>query len=150
LREVAGHFATGVCVVTAEDPILGPHGMTLNSLTTVSADPATLLICLNRTSTTHRVVDRAGRFAVNVLAAGQDEVAALFATRSAEKFARVEWEWSPAGIPVLTGTVARLECVVSHAFDVHTHTVLVGEVIDAVASGGRPLLFHRGQMSAPL
>ncbi|GAB2828204.1 flavin reductase family protein [Actinocorallia aurea] len=146
-RDVAGHFATGVCVVTAEDPVTGPHGMTLNSLTTVSADPATLLICLNRESTTHEVVARAGRFGVNVLAAGQQDLAALFATRDDDKFAGIPWARSASGIPLLTGGVAHLECVVTHRHDVHTHTVVIGEVVTAAAAGGSPLLFHRGRMS---
>lgn len=149
-RDVAGHFATGVCIVTAEDPVSGPHGMTLNSLTTVSADPATLLICLNRASTTHEVVARAGRFAVTILAADQGELAALFATRADDKFDRIEWERSPSGVPVLPGSLARLECVVLDSHDVHTHTVVIGQVVDAVAEGGSPLVFHRSRMSAPL
>ncbi|ROO86025.1 3-hydroxy-9,10-secoandrosta-1,3,5(10)-triene-9,17-dione monooxygenase reductase component [Actinocorallia herbida] len=148
-REVAGHFATGVCVVTAEDPDTGPHGMTLNSLTTVSADPATLLICLNRASTTHEVVARAGRFGVNILAAGQQDVAALFATRDDDKFRDLDWTRSPSGTPLLTGGVAHLECAVLHRHDVHSHTVVIGEVITAAAAGGPPLVFHRSRMSAP-
>ncbi len=150
LREVAGHFVTGVCVITAEDPIVGPHGMTLNSLTTVSADPASLLICLNRESTTHKVVSRAERFVVNVLAAEQQEIAELFATRAADKFDRVSWIRSASGLPMLPGSLALLECVVTHMHDVHTHSVVVADVIAATAVGGEPLLFHRGRLAGPV
>jgi len=133
--------------VTAEDGTEGLHGMTLNSLATVSADPATLLICLNRASTTHQVVTAAGRFTVNVLAADQQHLAALFATRADDKFADLDWERTPVGTPALVGTTARLDCIVTDTYDVHTHTIVIGEVVDAVARGGAPLLFHRGRMS---
>lgn len=148
LREVAGHFATGICVITAEDPVIGPHGMTLNSLTTVSADPASLLICLNRGSTTHKVVLRAGRFAVNVLGTGQEGLAELFATKRSEKFRQIPWHRSSLGTPLLSGAIASLECVVTQTHDVHTHTVVCADVVDAAVGGGSPLLFHAGRLTS--
>ena len=85
-----GHFATGVTVVTASGPE-GPVGMTANAVASLSLDPLLLLVCFDRTARTLPVIEQAGRFGVNVLAAGQQEWARRFASKldESEKFAGV-------------------------------------------------------------
>ncbi|WP_165502700.1 flavin reductase family protein [Actinomadura fibrosa] len=146
LRRVAAAFATGVCVVTAQDAALGPHGMTVNAFTTLSLDPPTVLLCLNRASTTRGVLAGAPYFAVNVLRAGQAPLARRFATRSNGKFDGIGWHRTARDVPVLDGALALLECEPAESFDVHTHSVLVGNVLSAAVDEGSPLLFHRGRM----
>src|ERR671928_1708788 len=89
-RSVMGHFATGVTVVTATSP-QGPVGMTANAVCSLSLDPLLLLVCFDRTARTLNVVRETGRFGVNVLAAGQEPLARLFASKAPEhaKFAEV-------------------------------------------------------------
>lgn len=79
-RDAMRHWATGVAVITTRSP-LGPHGMTVNSVLSVSLDPPTLLISLKRGSRTQGVVERTGRFTVNVLTAGQHALADRFTRR---------------------------------------------------------------------
>ena len=88
-RDVIGHFASGVAVVTCNGPD-GPAGLTTNALASLSLDPLLLLVCFDNTSRTLPVVRAAGRFAVNVLRVGQEELARLFASKrlAADKYPR--------------------------------------------------------------
>ena len=89
-RDVVGHFATGVAIVTASGS-RGPAGMTTNAVTSLSLDPVLLLVCFDNTSRTLPVVRQARRFAVNVLREGQEDLARVFASKrvAAEKFRAV-------------------------------------------------------------
>ena len=89
-RSVMGHFATGVTVVTANTPD-GPVGMTANAVSSLSLEPLLLLVAFDNDARTLRVVRETGRFGVNVLAAGQEDLARLFASKTPEreKFAGV-------------------------------------------------------------
>lgn len=150
LRRAAGAFATGVCVVTTEDPgNAAPHGMTVNAFTSLSLEPPTVLVCLNRSSTTHGLVTRARRFALNVLHARQESLALRFAGRDTDKFRGVDWHRGALGVPVLDGSLAVLECEVEAVHDVHTHTVVIASVRGATVTDGPPLLFHRGRIGTP-
>ncbi|MER5179114.1 flavin reductase family protein [Streptomyces sp. NPDC002896] len=150
LRHAAGAFATGVCVVTTEDPVTtAPHGMTVNAFTSLTLDPPTVLVCLNRGSTTHGLVTRAGRFALNVLQAEQEALAQRFASRDTDKFTGVDWHSGALGVPLLDGTLAALECEVETTYEVHTHTVVIASVHSAMVAEGAPLLFHRGRLGTP-
>src|ERR671933_2123075 len=99
-RAVMGRFPTGVTVVTAMGPE-GPVGMTANAVTSLSLDPLLLLVCFDRAARTLPVVEAAGRFGVNVLALGQEELAQRFACKApeSEKFAGVPFAVD-AGVPV--------------------------------------------------
>ena len=79
-RAVMGHFATGVAVVTVDTPD-GPLGMTANAVASLSLDPVLVLVCFDNGARTLPEVERAGRFGVNVLAAGQEHLARRFASK---------------------------------------------------------------------
>ena len=79
-REVIGSFATGVAIVTAHSDD-GPAGLTTNAVTSVSLDPLLLLVCFDNASRTLPIVQQAGRFAVNILRAGQEDLARVFASK---------------------------------------------------------------------
>src|SRR3954471_4935853 len=83
-REVMGHFATGVTVVTASGPD-GPVGMTANAVCSLSLEPLLALVCFANGARTLRVVRSTRRFGVNVLANGQEDLARLFASKSPEE-----------------------------------------------------------------
>ena len=91
-RDVIGNFATGVTVVTTSGPA-GPVGMTMNAVCSLSLDPLLLLVCFDNGARTLRVVREQRRFGVNVLAAGQEDLARLFASKAPEpaKFAGVRY-----------------------------------------------------------
>ncbi len=143
-RSVIGHFATGVCVVTAQGPE-GPVGMTANAVCSVSLEPLLLLVCFDRGARTLPVVRDSGRFGVNVLATGQEPLAALFASKVAEtaKFAGVEHHLH-AGVPVLEGALAWLGCDLTELVDAGDHVIGIGAVHLAEAGEGEPLVWYRG------
>jgi flavin reductase (DIM6/NTAB) family NADH-FMN oxidoreductase RutF len=108
-----------------------------------------VLICLNRTSDTGSAVLAAGRFAVNVLAEGQEDVAVRFGRKGDDKCANLQQ--APAGPeatgPLLPGALATLECrVVEHTVG-GTHRVFLAAVLCASARGGAPLAYFRGRFA---
>jgi 3-hydroxy-9,10-secoandrosta-1,3,5(10)-triene-9,17-dione monooxygenase reductase component len=143
-RDTIGHFATGVCVVTALGPD-GPAGLTTNAVTSLSLEPQLLLVCFDNASRTLPVVRAAGRFAVNVLRVGQEELAATFASKRmpAAKFAAVTHTVAH-GVPVLDGALAWLACDLQALHPGGDHTIGVGAVRAMGEEPGEPLVFHRG------
>lgn len=145
-RQIVGCFATGVTVVTtAVDGRL--HGITANALTSVSLDPLLLLVCVDKAAHAHAEVERAGRFAVNVLSAEQEKLSRLFATTGEPEEGRLRgtpFSLSPSGLPVLDGSLAYLECEVSDRCDGGDHTVFIASVLDgAQLRDAPPLLYYR-------
>jgi flavin reductase (DIM6/NTAB) family NADH-FMN oxidoreductase RutF len=143
-RTVLGHFATGVTVITAMDED-EPVGMAANSFTSVSLDPALVLFCPGKNSSTWPRIQRAGAWCVNVLAEGQEEVCRLMAQKGAERFREIGWKAAPSGSPILQGTVAHIDCKTVAEHDAGDHLIVVGRVLEmAVNSHEGPLLFFRG------
>jgi flavin reductase (DIM6/NTAB) family NADH-FMN oxidoreductase RutF len=147
-RDVIGHFATGVTIVTAADAGRS-YGTTVSAVSSVSLEPPTLLVCLNRTSRTRDVVDRTRQFAVNILGVGQGELARRFATDRDDKFDGVEFDTGAFGVPLIKDVVAHIECTVRETATSGTHTVFFGEVQRAEPFEGDPLLYYRGQVGWP-
>jgi flavin reductase (DIM6/NTAB) family NADH-FMN oxidoreductase RutF len=144
LRDVLGHFASGVTVVTA-DTGAGPIGFTCQSFSSLSLDPPLVVFAPARSSRTWPLLREIGRFCVNVLAEDQPEVSARFARSGTDKFAGVTWRSSPQGAPVLDGVVAWIDCRLWAEYDGGDHTLVAARVLDLGADAGRrPLLFHRG------
>ena len=122
-----GHFTTGVTVVTA-NARSGPVGMTANAVCSLSLDPLLLLVCFANGARTLRVVRETGRFGVNVLAAGQEDLARLFASKTPEreKFAGVQHTVHD-GIPVIEGTLAWVGCTLKEWIPGGDHTIGIGD-----------------------
>ena len=144
-RSVMGNFATGVTVVTATGPA-GPVGMTANAVASLSLDPLLLLVAFDNTARTLQVVRDTGRFGVNVLAAGQDDLARLFASKAPEdaKFAGVPHQVHD-GLPVIDGTIAWVGCRLEQLVPGGDHAIGIGAVESAEAGEGRPLIWFRGE-----
>ncbi len=144
MRDVLGHFASGVTVVTAVTGG-GPIGFTCQSFSSLSLDPPLVVFAPGRSSRTWPALRDIGRFCVNVLAVGQDAVSQNFARSGTDKFAGVRWRPSPHGSPVLDDVVAWIDGELWAEYDGGDHTLAVARVLDLGADGGRrPLLFHRG------
>jgi 3-hydroxy-9,10-secoandrosta-1,3,5(10)-triene-9,17-dione monooxygenase reductase component len=140
-----GHFATGVTVVTAVGPN-GPTGMTANAVASLSLEPLLLLVCFDRDARTLPVVEASGRFGVNLLTTGQEDLARLFASKAneAEKFAGVP-HFFHDGIPVLEGVLAWVGCDLRELVPGGDHTIGIGAVTSAETGSGDPLLWYRGE-----
>ena len=148
-RSAIGHFATGVAVVTC-DGRDGPSGLTTNAVSSLSLDPLLLLVCFDNASRTLAAVRDSGRFAVNVLRAGQEELAAVFASKrvQAEKFEAVTHRIEHA-LPVLDDALAWIACDVHELHPAGDHTIAIGAVTHVWSAPGdpEPLLFYRGVFS---
>jgi 3-hydroxy-9,10-secoandrosta-1,3,5(10)-triene-9,17-dione monooxygenase reductase component len=151
-REVIGSFATGVAIVTAHGDD-GPAGLTTNAVTSLSLDPLLLLVCFDNGSRTLPIVQRAGRFAVNVLHAGQEELARVFASkRVAEEKFDAATHTVAHGVPVLDDALAWIVCDLESLTPAGDHSIGIGRVTHMSADDGRagtgssgePLLFFRG------
>ena len=144
LRDVLGHFASGVTVVTA-DTAAGPIGFTCQSFSSLSLDPPLVAFAPGRTSRTWPRLREIGRFCVNVLAEDQTALSQAFARSGVDKFAGVPWARSRLGSPVLEDVVAWIDCRLWAEYDGGDHTLVAARVLDLGADAARrPLLFHRG------
>jgi flavin reductase (DIM6/NTAB) family NADH-FMN oxidoreductase RutF len=145
-RQVMGFFATGVTLLTAAsgDTL---RAMTANSVTSVSLDPLSLLVCVNRGAVMHSVLSESGAFAINILSKEQEQLSRACA-RTDSPEARLEgvpFSIGAAGAPIVDGSIGFVECKTAAALDFGTHTIFVGEVVNVDARSGDPLLFYRGQ-----
>lgn len=148
-RDAIGRFPTGVCVVTTFGPD-GPAGLTTNAVSSLSLDPLLLLVCFDNGSRTLPAVRSSGRFGVNVLAAGQEELARVFASKAmpAEKFAAVT-HVEEHGVPVLDGAAAWIACSLTELLPGGDHTIGIGAVLGTYSAPERePLVFEGGRYRA--
>ena len=144
-RDTIGRFATGVTVVTASGPG-GPAGMTTNAVTSLSLEPRLLLVCFESRSRTLEVVRESRRFAVNILRAGDEELAAVFASKvvGPQKFADVT-HTQEHGVPVLDRALAWIACDLLELRPGGDHEIGIGRVLGtACAEPGDPLVFFAG------
>jgi len=148
-RAVMSRWTTGITVITARhgDQV---HGMVASSFCAVSTDPPTVLFCADHRTRTYPLVRDSGAFAVNILSAEQEETFRVFAgqkaDRNADKFAGEEVTTAETGAPVLSHSMAWLDCRVTAAYPGgRTHTIFVGEVLAADLGAGQrhpPLVYY--------
>ena len=148
LRDVMGQFATGITVLTARGGS-DVHGMTANAFTSVSLEPPMVLCCVGRSARIHDVIVDAGHFGVSVMSTEQETVARYFASRGRpkgwEQFDRVDWfPGRHTGVPLLTGSLAWLECDLAQVYEGGDHSIFLGTVLSASRGGGQALMFFDG------
>jgi flavin reductase len=140
-RQCLGHFATGVTVVTYEDAE-GPQGVTVNSFTSVSLEPALVLVCIDNRSKSIPFLTKQP-FAINVLHHKQEDLAWHFAGRRSQNVT-AEWHLD-GGPPLLAGSLAWLACTPWVQVQAGDHLIVVGRVTSFGARDHDPLCFYRGQ-----
>jgi flavin reductase (DIM6/NTAB) family NADH-FMN oxidoreductase RutF len=143
-----GRLATGVTLVTTR---LGGHlhGMTANSVTSVSLDPLLILVCVDKGADTHDIIVQSGVFAVNILSQGQLAIAERFAKKAPghhHAIADIPHFFAVTGSPIVHGCLAYLDCRTAARYEGGDHTIFVGDVLEARAvAEEEPLIFYRGQ-----
>ena len=147
-KQAMRSLVSGVTVVAAQDRQGACVGLTATAVTSLSADPPSLLVSVNRASAMAPALVRDTLFSVNVLAADQVDVAEAFGgqrgLRGTGKFAYGHWYRSVSGTPLLAGSVVTFECVVSEMADFATHRVVMGAVLDVhVERAGAAALAYR-------
>ena len=145
LRDVMGDFATGVTVVTARGANGAPAGVTINSFASVSLEPPLVLWSLGLHSPSLAAFEACGRYAVNVLAADQIDLAQRFAQSQRDRFDDVELIVGAGGTPMLAGCCAWFECRNEMRYAGGDHLILVGHVENYQRQEKAPLIFHGGR-----
>lgn len=148
-RQVLGHVPTSVVVVTGIGADGKPHGITIGSFVSVSLEPALVGFLPGINSHSWQAIAASGRFCVNVLADGQDELCWKFAKESDDKFDGVDWVPSPTGQPELPGCIATIDCTVHSQIELGDHYMVVGHVqsLDNVDDAGDAMAFYRGKVT---
>lgn len=154
MKSALADFCTGVAVVTSVDPDGGrPVGMAVQSFSSVSLDPPLVCFCPAHTSSTWPWIRAAGRFAVNVLAADQEELCRRFAVTGGDKFAGTAWRPGSNGAPLIEGVLATVECTLDAVLDGGDHAIALGRVTALTAHRATgPLLYFRrtyGRLPSP-
>jgi 3-hydroxy-9,10-secoandrosta-1,3,5(10)-triene-9,17-dione monooxygenase reductase component len=144
-RTVLGHYPTGVCVVSAVGSDGVPIGMTVGSFSSASLSPPLVSFLPDRSSSTWPKIAAVRRFCVNVLAHDQEAVCRRFASKAPDKFAGLAHSLSAAGMPILDGVVAWIDCDLHATYEAGDHLIVLGHVHSmAVTRPVAPLLFFRG------
>ena len=147
-RNAMSEFATGVTVITTIDENNKPHSMTANSFTSVCLEPPVVLVCVAHGTHTHGYVERNGRFGVNFLGKGQQELGAYFAKKPEDRRGQVDYHYSAAayGVPVLDNSMVFMGCQVVGSHVYGDHTVYLGEVEEIQRNDSDdPLLFFQSR-----
>lgn len=140
-RQTCARFATGITVVTVVDENGRPHGMTVNSFSSVSLDPPLVLVSIDLRNAILGHFLSSRYFAINILAENQQHLSRQFSSPSENRFTDVDWRFGETGVPLLEGVLAHLECSVAQTFEAGDHTVLVGQVRYAGYTEGKPLVY---------
>jgi flavin reductase (DIM6/NTAB) family NADH-FMN oxidoreductase RutF len=140
-RCTCGRFTTGITVVTVLDQNGHPHGMTVNSFSSVSLEPPLVLVSIDLRNAIMGHFISSSWFAINILAEHQEWLSRTFSSPSENRFIEVDWYAGASGTPLLEGVLAHLECSVVQKFEACDHTVLIGEVRRAGFREGKPLVY---------
>ncbi|KYG97496.1 flavin reductase family protein [Bradyrhizobium sp. DOA1] len=151
-RGAMRHLTGGVSVITAGRG-KDITGMTVTSVTSLSVEPPTLLVSINRDASSFPLIRRYGAFGVNILNADQLEVAERFAgkggLKGADRFAGSQWVTSVSGVPLLVGALSAVDCEVEEIVERHSHGIVIGRVRDIRSSPrAAALAYWHGQYVA--
>ncbi|HVV42946.1 MAG TPA: flavin reductase family protein [Nitrobacter sp.] len=146
MRQLVG----GVTVITAgrgQDI----SGMTVTSFASFTADPPSVVVSVNRESSSWPLIERYRAFGANVLASGQLDMAKRFTSQSglagATRFQAIEWRSKATGAPLLVNSLVSLDCELCRFIEFHSHMLLVGNVVavDMSSKCGGSLAYWNGQ-----
>ena len=151
-REAMARFGAAVSVVTT-DGAAGRFGFTASAVCSVTDDPATLLVCVNRRNDSHAPLLANGVLCVNTLAAGQEAISTIFGGSEADqaiRFGAGHWHTLQTGAPVLDGAVVAFDCQVTQVTEVATHTVVFAQVVALQHGATHDGLVYFGRAYHPL
>lgn len=144
-RLTLGHLASAVTVLVAKDAAGLAHGMTASAVTSLSLDPPMILVCVDRDAAIHDLVVGAPVFGINVLALEQEALAVRFADRSRHAWPDHAGERSPAGLPLVTAALARIDARRGPVYQGGDHSIITGTIEWADTREGLPLCHFRSR-----
>ena len=131
-RSALCHLVGGVSIITVGRGS-ETSGMTVSSVSSLSVEPASLIVSVNRNASSWPILQRERAFGVNILAADQLEVAERFAgkggVKGTERFAGADWRKRATGVPLLVGALAAFDCEVEDIIERHSHAIVIGRVL---------------------
>lgn len=142
-KSLMRNIASSVAVITTTRDGR-QHGMTATAICSVSAEPATILIVVNRSTRSHPILSATRTFAVNVLADHQHDIGGRFSSKLEDPFAGISYRAGANGNPIIDDVAAYIECAIVSDIDVGTHTIFIGRVIGGDVSRALPLVYHEG------
>ncbi len=142
-RRACAQFATGVAVSAVSDDSGTPHGLTINSFTSVSQDPPLILICIDFRAAILPHFLHAKHFGLSFLEESQSELSVRFSRKTDNRFDGVLWHAGDTGAPLIEGALATLECAIDQVLDGGDHTIFLAHVVRAWVGDGNPLLFFK-------
>ncbi len=143
-RAVLGRFSSGVTIVTLLDAGGADCGMTVSAFCSVSLEPPLILICVDHAASVQDSMSKAENFTVNILSEGQEALARRFADPESDRFAEIGFSRAGNGTAILNDALGYLQCKVITRHSTGDHDIVIGEVEEASAHEGRPLLYYRG------
>lgn len=141
-RDVISNLMSGVSIISTQRGD-ERYGVTASSVTSLSMDPASILVCLNQRLSITNIISETGSFAINILGEHQGELASQFATSHSDKFRGTSLAQGSLGNPILTDALAHLECRVMERKDYATHAIFIAQVESATSLAGTPLAYFR-------
>ncbi|WP_414650770.1 flavin reductase family protein [Ensifer sp.] len=147
LRSAMRNLSGGVSVITAG---IGDEktGATVTSATALSVDPPTMVVNINRTSSTWPIIQRYRHFCVNVLSREQQKVAERFSgvdgAKGAARYDGAEWTRLASGASALIGALSAIDCEVEEIIERHSHAIIIGRVVAITTGTGEPIVYHNG------
>ena len=147
-RAIMGCLVAGVTVVTTLDRQGTPRGLTATAVCSVSLTPPLVLVCIDQAADCYEAFREARAFALNLLREDQERLSRQFATKDTPKFEGIAHRPGVTGVPILSGALAHLECLLTAEYPGGDHTIFVGEAVDSGVpfseEDGSPLVHFRG------
>jgi flavin reductase (DIM6/NTAB) family NADH-FMN oxidoreductase RutF len=145
-RKVLGRFATGITVVTGLSDEDIAVGLTVNAFTSLSLEPPLVLFCLDKLTASISAFNRNKSFALNMLSEDQQALSVRFSSKIEGRFSGLEFDTWSTGVPILSGCLANLECIIDAVHDGGDHLIIIGRVTRiAQIKEGKPLLYFDGE-----
>lgn len=144
LKSVMRNWVSGIAIVSSQFEGVN-HGMTVNSFTSVSIDPARIVVTLAKQTRTYNLIIQSGKFGITILSDKQKDLSDRFAGKIAEdkdRFSEVDTFTIDSGIPFIREGLAWLECEVEQIVDLGNSTLFIAKVMEAGTGKGNPLLYH--------
>ena len=146
-RKALGMYSTGIAIVTTIDNQENPIGMTVNSFSSVSLDPALVLWSIDKKQPSYDIFLNSNGYAVNILSKKQLDLCNLFSSPLNDKFKNVHWKKSKNGFPLIANSLAWFDCIKWNDYPGGDHEILIGEVTSYDVVNNKPLTYWNGKIS---
>ena len=122
-------LASSVSVISAKDSSGNLFAMTASSVTSLTMDPPSILVCVNNSATIHDVLMKGENLCINILQKTQQEISNICSSKELESTRFQNNFWDTSDIPFIKDSQANIFCKVDETVSYHTHKIVIGSVI---------------------